>query len=113
MRAIDPATGVCESGYFGAIPYRGYNVDFIAQYLYENPGARSGMIRDALAQSRGADKAPPGWGTTYFTDPRKNIFYRMAGHKSWAGRLWRRVDQSNPYKGWVLTLEGMGRVKRP
>ena len=111
MTAIDPATGVRESGYFGAIPYRGYNVDFIAQYLYENPGARSGMIRDALALSRGGDKAPPGWGTTYFTDPRQNRFYR--GHKSWAGRLWRRVDQSDARKGWVLTLEGMGRVKRP
>lgn len=111
--AIDPATGVCESSYFGAIPYRGYNVDFIAQYLYENPGARSGAIRNALAQSRGGDAAPPGWGTTYFTDPRKNVFYRMAGYKSWAGRLWRRVDQNDARKGWVLTLEGMGRVKRP
>ena len=113
MRAIDPATGVCESGYFGAIPYRGYNVDFIAQYLYENPGARSGAVRDALAQSRGGDAAPPGWGTTYFTDPQKNVFYRAAGYKSWAGRLWRRVDQNDARKGWVLTLEGMGRVKRP
>ena len=111
--AIDPATGVCESSYFGAIPYRGYNVDFIAQYLYENPGARSGAVRDALAQSRGGDAAPPGWGTTYFTDPWKNMFYRMAGYKSWAGRLWRRVDQNDARKGWVLTLEGMGRVKRP
>lgn len=111
--AIDPATGVCESSYFGAIPYRGYNVDFIAQYLYENPGARSGAIRNALAQSRGGDAAPPGWGTTYFTDPRKNMFYRMAGYKSWAGRLWRRVDQNDARKGWVLTLEGMARVKRP
>lgn len=111
--AIDPATGVCESSYFGAIPYRGYNVDFIAQYLYENPGARSGAVRNALAQSRGGDAAPPGWGTTYFTDPRKNMFYRMAGYKSWAGRLWRRVDQNDARKGWVLTLEGMGRVKRP
>ena len=113
MTAIDPATGVCESSYFGAIPYRGYNVDFIAQYLYDNPGARSGRIRDALAQSRGGDKAPAGWGTTYFTDPRKNIFYRMAGYKGWAGRLWRRVDQNDARKGWVLTLEGMGRVKSP
>ena len=111
--AIDPATGVCESSYFGAIPYRGYNVDFIAQYLYENPGARSGAVRNALAQSRGGDAAPPGWGTTYFTDPRKNMFYRAAGYKSWAGRLWRRVDQNDARKGWVLTLEGMGRVKQP
>ncbi len=110
--AIDPATGSHESSYFGAIPYRGYNVDFIAQYLYENPGARSGMIRDALAQSRGVDKSPPGWGTTYFTDPSRNIFYR-GRRTGWAGRLWRRVDQSNPYRGWVLTLEGMGRVKNP
>ncbi len=113
MTAIDPATGQWASGYFGAIPYRGYNVDFIAQYLYENPGARSGMIRDALAQSRGVDKSPPGWGTTYFTDPRKNFFYRAANYKGWVGRLWRRVDQDDARKGWVLTLEGMGRVKRP
>ena len=110
--AIDPATGVRESYYFGAIPYRGYNIDFIAQYLYENPGARSGRIRDALAQSRGLEKSPAGWGTCYFTDPSRNIFCR--GKKTgWAGRLWRRVDQLNARKGWVLTLEGYGRVKNP
>jgi len=113
MRAIDPATGQGESYYFGAIPYRGYNVDFITQYLYENPGARSGQIRDALAQSRGGDKAPAGWGTTYFTDSRQNIFYRGSNKFGWAGRFWRRVDPGNARKGWVLTLEGMGRVPRP
>jgi len=111
MTAIDPATGQWASGYFGAIPYRGYNVDFIAQYLYENPGARSGMIRDALAQSRGVDKSPPGWGTCYFTDKTRNRFYRNS--TTWAGKLWRRIDQGNARKGWVLTLEGMGRVKNP
>ena len=111
MTAIDPATGLRESEFFGAIPYRGYNIDFIAQYLYENPGARNGMIRNALAQSRGRDVAPPGWGSCYFTDKTRNRFYR--GSTSWAGKLWRRVDPLDVRKGWALTLEGYGRVKQP
>ena len=111
MTAIDPATGLRESEFFGAIPYRGYNIDFIAQYLYENPGARNSEIRDALAQSRGGDKLPPGWGSCYFTDKTRNRFYRNS--TSWAGRLWRRLDPANARKGWVLTLEGYGRVKNP
>ena len=33
MTAIDPATGLRESEFFGSIPYRGYNVDYIASLL--------------------------------------------------------------------------------
>ncbi len=89
-------------------PYRGYNIDFIAQYLYEKPGARSGEIRDALARSRGMESAPPGWLTDYFYRNRTR-----AGGTAYAGRLWERVDEGNPRRGWRLCLEGYARVRRP
>ena len=102
--AIDPATGQHASAYAGCIPYQGYNVDFIAQYLYENPGSGMTKIRTALAKSRGMDHLPPGWHTDYFySNP----------SKPWAGRLWERVNDSQPRRGWVLTLQGYGRVKNP
>ena len=102
---IDPATGQHESGWAGPIPYQGYNVDFIAQYLYENPGSGMTKIRTALAKSRGMDRLPPGWHTDYFYSNRPGT--------RWAGRLWRRVDDSQPRRGWGLTLRGYGRVKNP
>lgn len=87
------------------LPYRGYNIDFIAQYLYEKPGARSGEIRDALARSRGMKAAPPGWLTDYF--------YRGRRGTKYAGRLWERVYEDNPRCGWRLCLEGYSHVRRP
>ena len=86
-------------------PYHGYNIDFIAQHLYERPGSRSGEIRNALARSRGMDSAPPGWMTDYF--------YRNRGAIAYADRLWERVDEGNPRRGWRLCLAGYAHVKRP
>jgi hypothetical protein len=90
----------------GGSPYYGYNVDFIAQYLYEHPGAGMTEVRRALALSRGMPKLPDGWMTDYFYHNRKY-------YTSYAGVLWERVDPENRRRGWKLTLEGYGRVKNP
>ena len=89
----------------GSPYYYGYNVDFIAQYLYENPGTSSKAVKDALARTRGRSRVEHGWMSDYF-------YYHRPGTQ-YAGRLWEHVDYSNPRRGWVLTLEGYGRVKNP
>ena len=86
------------------IPYRGYNIEFIANYIFRSPGAKSGEIIEALAKSRGYEKRPStGWNCWYFSN-------------SWvvssptAGRLWRRIRREDGKNGWTLTIGGMGRV---
>ncbi len=83
------------------------NVEFIATYIYKNPGARYMEIIAALLKWKyGSDidmSTYRGWGSTYFSESYLNkVRYKDV--------LWRKVDPDNRVSGYVLTLKGLGRV---
>ena len=72
------------------------NVQFIAGYLFDNPGARYNEIIRALCAHKGK-KYRPGQYSSYMTTSREG--------PGIAGRYWRRAGG-----GWLLTLEGLTKV---
>lgn len=72
---------------------QGANIEFLATYLFNNPGAGSGQARRALCAARGIDGlARPGYYACYFYTDRYN-------------HLWTKRDG-----GWYLTQRGLARV---
>ena len=90
----------------------GENISFIASYLFENPGARSGEIRKALCENNGVEWTTPtkmrGQYTSYFCTG------WIGGPWKWpknpTGRYWKRVFRPDGKSGYMLTLEGISKV---
>ena len=89
----------------------GENISFIAKYLFDNPGARQGEIRQALCQQNGVEWTTPtemrGQYTTYFCSG-------WIGGSSWprnpCGRYWTRMIRPDGKTGYMLTIEGISKV---
>jgi hypothetical protein len=82
------------------------NLQFIATYINDNPGARSGEVLTALQEWRGVSGTKGrGWGQEYFAQSRGH-----RGAKNYAGRYWEEKDPANRYGGWVITPEGSSLV---
>lgn len=76
------------------------NLNLIANYLFNNPGARYSEITKMLCRI----KAKPwhnGMFSRYFTRPN-----RFTRNIRYAERLWEKT----PCGGWMLTLKGMSYV---
>ena len=90
----------------------GKNIEFLANYIFRNPGCTSGEARKALCIHNGKEWTNGtdmrGQYTTYFCTG-------WIGGRSWprnpCGRYWNRVKKSNGRSGYVITLEGMEKVK--
>lgn len=90
------------------------NLNRIANYLFENPGARYTSVTKMLCATKGK-----GWHRgmycRYFTEPsslrwtyKENTKTKTgAGEMRYAHRLWSKT----PNGGWMLTIEGYGYVK--
>jgi len=91
------------------------NLNHIANYLFENPGARYTQITRHLCEKKSRAWGP-GQYCRYFTEPCSFGWSRTdntnarttAGEMRYAHRLWEKT----PCGGWMLTLEGYGYVKR-
>ena len=77
------------------------NLHIIANYLFDNPGARYMDITKHLCQERGKVWSK-GHYTRYFTNPIYSSGRRYAHH------LWEKTQCG----GWMLTLEGYGYVRK-
>ena len=91
------------------------NLNHIANYLFENPGARYTDITKMLCAKKGIPWTR-GHYCRYFAEPTSFWWSRKtmtrtktgSGEMRYAHRLWSRV----PGGGWMLTLEGYGYVKQ-
>jgi len=91
------------------------NLNHIANYLFENPGARYTDITQMLCAKKDITWTR-GHYCRYFAEPTSFGWYRKentrkktgAGEMRYAHRLWEKT----PCGGWMLTLEGYGYVKR-
>jgi hypothetical protein len=89
----------------------GGNIKFIATYLFLNPGSPSRDVRMALCEERGIEwegtTRMRGQYTSYFTTG-------WIGGRSWpknpCGRYWRRMSRPDGKNGYMLTVEGIGKV---
>mgnify|MGYP001198746583 CR=1 FL=1 len=85
----------------GVESHRMNNIEFIATYIFNNPGARRMEIIRALMVYKwgkvGTDIVVRGWGSVYFTD------YRCFSGR-YRGKLWKKVNEKKN-AGYVL-LEG-------
>ncbi len=90
------------------------NLNHIANYLFDNPGARYTDITKMLCAKKDKEWSS-GMYCRYFTEPTSFGWYRTsntrtrtgAGEMRYAHRLWAKT----PCGGWMLTLEGYGYVK--
>ena len=91
------------------------NLNHIANYLFENPGARYTDATKMLCAVKGKEWHG-GMYCRYFTEPCSLRWYYKentrtktgAGEMRYAHRLWKKT----PCGGWMLTIEGYGYVKR-
>ena len=87
------------------------NLNIIATYLFNNPGARYTELTRHLCAVKNTDWGP-GQYCRYFTEPsslrwgRNTRTKTSAGDMRYAHRLWKKT----PCGGWMLTLEGYGYV---
>jgi len=83
------------------------NIEFIATYVFNNPGARYSEIMRALHQWRKDDgwSGDRSWGNRYLNR------YRSKYQSDYNDVYWRLLDNSNPRGGYVLTSRGMGYVR--
>jgi hypothetical protein len=73
---------------------QGANVQFIATYLFNNPGAKGSQVRRALCQARGIDASKrPGYYACYF--------YTLRFKHHWTQRD----------GGFYLTQRGLAQVR--
>ena len=90
----------------------GENISFLAGFLFKNPGSTSGDCRRALCENNGIEwtngTEMRGQYTTYFNAG-------WIGGKSWprnpCGRYWRRAKRPDGKSGYILTLEGLWKLK--
>jgi hypothetical protein len=78
---------------------RGANLQFIANYLHQNPGARVTHVLNALCRHNGKPEKR-GMYTRYFSSS-----WTIDKKDRYPGRYWQKIG-----KGWILTLGGMGLV---
>ena len=82
------------------------NIEFIATYVFNNPGARYSEIMRALHQWRGIDhKEKPSHLNRYFNR------YRSRYQTDYCDVYWRRLDNDNARSGYVLTAKGCMHVR--
>jgi hypothetical protein len=89
----------------------GDNIKFIANYLFMYPGAISRNVREALCKERGIEwegaTRMRGQYSSYFTTG-------WIGGRSWpknpCGRYWNRMLRPDGKNGYMLTIEGIGKV---
>ena len=82
------------------------NIEFIATYVFNNPGARYSEIMRALHQWRGIDHSQrPSWGNRYLNR------YASRWQSNYSDVHWRLLDKNNARSGYVLTPKGMGYVR--
>lgn len=79
------------------VEYRGQNLETVATYLFENPGAKTRDVRHNLLQARGLDPALVSSG--FYT-------YIFSGRYGHAGKLWVKRDG-----GWHLTSQGLAHLR--
>lgn len=90
----------------------GENIQFLAKFLFNNPGATSGECRKALCINNGVEwtngTEMRGQYTTYFCAG------WIGGRHRWprnpTGRYWRRVKRPDGKTGYLLTDEGLSKV---
>ena len=80
------------------------NLNFIATYLYHNPGARYTDILKALCRWKGVSYRP-GRYTCYLSD-----FWHGPLAGRYRGKLWHKQGRRGGKGGYLLTLEGMTKV---
>ena len=79
------------------VDHKGQNLETVATYLYNNPGARTCDVRNDLLRARGLD--PKAVSRSFYS----YIFTHSYGH---AGVLWTRRDN-----GWHLTSRGLAYIR--
>jgi len=88
----------------------GENITFLADYLFLHPGATSSECRKALCEFRGIDwegaTRMRGQYTTYFTTGWIGSTWR----NNPCGRYWTRMTRPDGRPGFMLTIEGVGKV---
>ena len=86
------------------------NVEFIATYIFNHPGARHGEIMSALRYWRGIDeydywgKRNSSWGSQYFNRYGNASNVYLDTH-------WRLIVPGKPKSGYILTPKGMSKVR--
>lgn len=83
--------------------HRMNNLEFIATYIFRNPGARRmEIIRALMVYKWGevpSDIRVRGWGSVYFTD------YRCWSGR-YGGRLWKKLSEKKN-AGYILLEDGL------
>ena len=89
------------------------NLEFIATYIFNNPGARrKDIVRELMIYKWGhvpTDIVVRGWGSSYFTGARYSPSPgdRRFRWSRYGGRLWKLVDIKKPTSGYLLTEDGL------
>ncbi len=89
----------------------GANIEFIATYIFNNPGCTSTEVRRALTENNGRvwtnGTEMRGQYTAYFCTG-------WIGGSSWprnpCGRYWHRMKRPDGKNGHLLTTEGLSKV---
>ena len=81
------------------------NLNFIATYLFHNPGAGYTEILKALCTWKGKEYRS-GLYTCYLSD----MFSPFCRRQGYRGDLWNKMGPNHSRSGYILTLEGMARV---
>jgi|TARA_Y100000593_G_scaffold94752_1_gene195716 hypothetical protein len=88
----------------------GENIQFIADYLFLNPGATSREVRVALCERRGIEweggTKMRGQYTSYFSGGAVWGYHSPAP----CGRYWTRMKRPDGRNGYMLTMEGLCKV---
>ena len=82
------------------------NLNFIATYLFHNPGAGYTEILTALCKWKGKEYRP-GTYTSYLSVMGG---WRVKYHPDYRGELWHKMGPAYSRAGYLLTLKGMSRV---
>ena len=86
-------------------PRRGDNIKFLASYIFFNPGSSYSQVVRALLNYNGITLTGNGVGGWY-----SEYFNRFRGYSHPETGYWKKVDPSNRYSGYVVTLKGMSYV---
>ena len=90
----------------------GSNINFLCNFIFQNPGCTSGEARNALCLNNGKEwtngTEMRGQYTSYFCKG------WIGGRHRWprnpCGRYWNRVNRGDGKTGYTITLEGMEKV---
>jgi len=90
------------------------NVEFIATYIFNNPGSRYTQIMEAFRGWRGKPEYEFSWGTENRNRSKwgNQYFNRYATASNQdIDTHWTYVEPDNPRSGYVLTTHGLGWVR--